>query len=110
MEAVEASVVWDGPRRDVLMLFVEPLTDLWQVDPACTPGEFNFLRELDENEEETGRIAGVEIVGFLTFRWWDDVPELPFLWHVPGYEPMPLRDVLQQLQIDLRARDLATTN
>lgn len=110
METVEASVVWDGPQRDILMLFVEPLMDLWQVDPVCTPGELNILQELNEDEEETGRIAGVEIVGFLDFDWWDDVPDLSFLWHVRGYAPMPLRDVLQHLQRELGARDLASAD
>lgn len=101
METVKASFMWDGPERDILILFVEPTPDLWQVDPDDLY-EVLVLRALDENEQETGEIAGVEIMDFLRFDRWEHLPELPMLWQIPGWEPLPLVDVLKREQGLLR--------
>ncbi|HEX9987933.1 MAG TPA: hypothetical protein VGE45_05570 [Chloroflexia bacterium] len=97
METVEASFTWDGPTRDILYLFVEPTPTPWGVDPD---DEFQVLvlRVLDENEQETDKIAGVEIIDFLDFDRWGDLPRLPLLWQIPGWEPLPLEEVLKREQ------------
>lgn len=97
METVEASFTWDGPGRDILYLFVEPTPSPWGVDPD---DEFQVLvlRALDENEQETEEIAGVEIMDFLDFDRWEDLPKLLLLWQIPGWEPLPLAEVLKRKQ------------
>ena len=102
METVRASYVWPGPDRDVLTLLAEPSPGLWAVAPVDS--EIAVILELDDEERETGRIAGVELVGFLSFGRWDDLPELPMQWQLPSRKPLPLTDLLKRLQRQLRAR------
>lgn len=63
-----------------------------------------IFRELDANEEPTGRVAGIEILDLLRFDQWDALPRFPLLWQAPGQEPLPLVDLLQRLQPELRER------
>lgn len=98
---VKASFNWDDPERDILRLFVEPTPSLWEIDPD-DEYQVLVLRVLDENEEMTDGIAGVEMIDFLHFERWDDLPELPMLWQIPGWEPLPLMDVLKRGQALLR--------
>ncbi len=108
MEVVKASLLWDGPKRDIAILFVEPTPEPWQVDPD-DEFEILVLRVLDENEEETDEIAGIEIIDFLEFDRWGDIPKVPFLWQLPGGEPLPADELLRRMQRELRveARVLA---
>jgi hypothetical protein len=106
MDIVKASIMWAGPRNDLLQVFVEPTPDMWGVTwddlPDDIDVEFVVFRELDANEEPTGRVAGVEILDFLRFDRWDAVPRFPLLWQLPGWEPLPLVDLLRRLQPQLR--------
>ncbi|HEY7065602.1 MAG TPA: hypothetical protein VII06_29275 [Chloroflexota bacterium] len=108
MDIVKASTMWAGPRNDLLQVFVEPTPTPWGVTwddlPDDLDDEFVVFRELDANEEPTGRVAGIEILDFLRFDRWDAVPRFPLLWQVPGQEPLPLVDLLKRLQPELRER------
>lgn len=108
MDIVRASVCWDGPSRDILQLFVEPTPEPWGITWDDVPDDdidrIGVFRELDANEEPTGRVAGIEILDFLRFDRWDAVPRFPLLWQLPGWEPLPLMDLLQRLQPELRER------
>ena len=97
--------MWPGAEIDVLTVFVEPTPDLWEAD--CVDNSFSVfvLLALDENEEETGEIAGIEIVGFLEFDHWDEIPDLPILWQLPGQEPLTLVQLLKRQQRQLRERE-----
>jgi hypothetical protein len=105
MDVVKASTTYHG---DVLRVFVEPAIMEWIVDPLDDALDVAFFLEVEDTEipepKETGRIAGVEIVGFLDFDQWDALPELPLLWQLDGWEPLPLPELLKRLQRDLRAR------
>lgn len=100
MKTVRASFVWPGSRIDVLRLLVEPTPPLWEADPI--DDDFAVYLTLDEDEQETGEIAGFEVLGFLGFDRWDALPELPILWHVANWEPLPLVDLLKREQTGLR--------
>lgn len=104
MEKVRASIVWPGPEIDVLRLFVEPGPPLWEADPI--DDEFAVFLTLDEDEQETGEIAGFEILGFLGFDRWEALPELPVLWQVADWEPLPIVDLLKREQTLLKKRHL----
>jgi hypothetical protein len=105
---VGASICWDGPERDILIVFVEPAIMEWIVDPLEEALDVAFFLEVDDAEakepRETGRIAGVEIVGFLEFDQWAALPDLPLHWQLGDWEPLPLVDLLKRLQLELRAR------
>src|SRR3989304_496910 len=104
METVRATATWDRGRY---CLWAEPSGGM-----AFTPEPFDgdptacLLLEIDENEQETGRIAGAEIVGFLEFDRWETVPKLPILWQLPGSGPLPLDELLKRQQKLLRRQSL----
>ncbi len=108
MDVVTASTMWAGPSNDLLQVLVEPTPEPWGVTWDDLPDDvdvgFVVFRELDANEEPTGRVAGIEILDFLRFDRWDAVPRFPLLWQVPGWEPLPLVDLLRRLQAELRER------
>lgn len=98
--------MWTGSDKDVMMLFREP-TPLWEADPVDDEWQFFVLLTIDEeNEQETGEISGIEILGFLEFDRWDAIPEYPVLWQVADWEPLPMGDLLQREQAVLRKRHL----
>lgn len=101
METIEASIMWDGPERDVLCVFREP-TPLWEADPSDQSDSLYVLLALDENEQETGDIAGIEVLDFLSFADWHALPELPSLWKVGDAAPLPLVELLKSVQAELR--------
>ncbi len=103
MEKVNALLLWPGPEIDVLTVFVEPSPKLWAADPDAD-GTIVVLRALDEHEQETGSVAGVEIVGFLDFDRWTELPDLPVLWKLPDSEPLPLEALLRRAQAELCQR------
>ncbi|MCX6021953.1 MAG: hypothetical protein NTZ05_09535 [Chloroflexi bacterium] len=103
METVSASLCWDGQGRDIIYLFREPTPALWIADPDDDIAEFSVLRVLDEQEQETGEIAGIEIVDFLKFNQWSDLPDLPLLWQAPDQEPLPYQEVLRRAQASFHA-------
>lgn len=99
METVTASLLWSDAEGDILTLFVEPLSASWEA--RSRDQEIYLLDALDENEKKTGRLAGIRIVGFLTFSRWEDLPKLPMRWYVAGYDPLPLAELLQRVQRSL---------
>lgn len=99
METVTASLLWSDAEGDILTLFVEPLSASWEA--RSHDQEIYLLDTLDENEEKTGQLAGIRIVGFLTFNRWKDLPKLPMRWHVTGYDPLPLAELLRRVQRSL---------
>lgn len=109
MAVVKATYTWSGPHHDVLVLWVDdPSLGEW-IATATDDERVAVLREADERDRETGRIAGVEIVGFLDFDRWESLPKLGLRWHVPGDEPLPLEDLLRRLQGELRQQTLAAS-
>jgi hypothetical protein len=99
-------MTWDGPARDILYVFIEPTPD-WG---ATYHNEVvSILRELDERDEATGKIVGVEILDFLRYDRWDDLPKLDLLWQLPGQQPLPLDELLKREQQRLRREALAAT-
>ena len=99
--------MWAGPRNDLLQVLVEPMLRFGATSddvPDELLGDVVTFRELDENEEPTGRVAGIEILDFLRFDRWDALPRFPMLWQLPGQEPLALADLLQRLQPELRER------
>ena len=87
------------------------------VEPALPSGavvhdeDLILYRALDRNEEPTGPVTGIEVIGFLEFDRWEDLPQLDLLWQLPGQEPLPLDELLRRLQRELRqqARQVAST-
>ncbi len=101
MVTVRASSTWDGPAVDILRVFAEPSP----VSGAEVHDEdVVFYRALDEGEEPTGDITGVEIIGFLSFDRWDELPSLSIRWQLPGWEPLSLPDLLKRKQQELQQR------
>lgn len=102
METVKASATWSR-EADRYTLWVED-----QAAGAFVPDSLEdyplaaLLLELDEAEQETGRIAGFEIPGFLEFDRWDALPELDLLWQLPGQEPLPLNELQKREERRLR--------
>jgi len=97
--AVRATVVWDGPGADIIRVFVEPPLPSGAV---VHDEDVILYRALDQNEEPTGPVTGVEIIGFLEFNRWDALPQLDLLWQLPGQEPLPLDELLKREQRRLR--------
>lgn len=99
MVAVRATLVWDGPEVDIIRVFVEPALPSGAV---VHDDDVILYRALDQNEEPTGPVTGVEIIGFLTFDRWDTLPKLDLLWQLPGQDPLPLDELLKREQRRLR--------
>ncbi|HEY7035283.1 MAG TPA: hypothetical protein VH482_28350 [Thermomicrobiales bacterium] len=102
MATVTASFTWPGPDTDVLRIFVEPTPEPWGAE--AVDEDVLLFRALNDREELTDRIAGLEIVGFLDFDRWEDLPETDLQWRLPGQPAQPLADLLRTLQPELRAR------
>jgi hypothetical protein len=111
LETVRASFSWSGPDDDRLYAFVEPFRRHWIADsvdgpdPSVASGSVFVLWELDRDPDElgpgdeareTGRVAGIEMLDFLRFDRWDELPTLPMLWQLPGWEPLPLDEMLKR--------------
>lgn len=106
MEKVRASCTW-SEDADRLALWAEPSAGhAFVAEPFDDDPLNSLLLELDEDERETGRVAGVEMLGFSEFSRWDTVPKLPILWSLPGRPALPLGVLLRQLQQEIR-EDLA---
>ena len=107
MAIVKSSMSWSGSMGDVLSLWVDdPRVPSWLTFSTDHDLVALFL-EVDEDENETGRVAGLEIVGFLEFEAWDELPDLGLLWQVADWEPLPLVDLLQREQQALRQQQTA---
>ena len=102
METVRASFTWTGPDHDALRLWREPPSHV-PISSDVLDGDIALFREIDADDEPTGPIAGVEIVGFLTFDRWRHLPKTRLLWQLPGWPPLTLGALLKRLQRELRA-------
>ena len=105
MERVKASATWSSDV-DRYVLWAEPSAGRFVPEPLDDDPAASVMLEVDEAGQETGRIAGVEIA-LREFDRWDSVPELPILWQLPGREPLPLKELLQQVQRALRQETMA---
>lgn len=76
---------------------------MWAAEPVKPgSGHIYIYHTLDRNRQRTGQLAGVHIVGFLDFDDWDELPDLPILWQLPGKEPEPLTSLLRSEQERVR--------
>ena len=101
MDTVTARETWT-PQSDVYTLWAEPPASRWVASPGEGTVLVAILHELDDAERETGRIAGVEIIGFSTFERWSAIPDLPTRWRLDGGPSQPLAKLLQRRQRQLR--------
>lgn len=107
-EVVRAWVWWPGPRINVLRVFRdEALSGEQDTEVLDEGARVAAFWELDEREERTGRLAGVEIVDFLTFNKWGQLPKSNSYWQLPGWDPLPLSKLLKRKQQELREESLA---
>lgn len=101
---------WGGPGKDILTLIIN--APLPPYGASITDDDRVVLyRLLDDREEATGPIVGIEIDDFLGidiaaagFDGWDSLPALPERWQQDGREPLLLTDLLKLLQAELQAR------
>ncbi|MGI8552430.1 MAG: hypothetical protein ACR2PL_16820 [Dehalococcoidia bacterium] len=104
MKIVPARIVWE-PGRDTFTLLADEHSRFGFIAEP-TNGRFaSMLWEVDEQEQVTGAVAGVEILDFMGFSDWEDLPKLPLLWQVSGSEPLPLDELLKRAQGELRSQD-----
>jgi hypothetical protein len=101
MQTQQASVIWGGARRDILILLAEPTPEYWITD--LLDDQIVLYRGADQHYQLTGQIAGLEIIGFLHFENWDKLPNLPILWQLPQWDPLPLDQLLKRKQLILRS-------
>lgn len=106
METVTADLSWSGPEHDVLTLFVVPRPEEWT--PVSIDGESSLFVAGDLGADDSGisarEVAGLEIVGFLGFDGWADLPDLDLLWRVGEADPLPLEELLKTRQQELLRR------
>jgi hypothetical protein len=109
METLRTSATWSRDA-DRYCLWVDDLAGgAFVPDPLDGYPLASLLLELDAAEQETGRIAGFEVLGFLEFDRWDALPKLDVLWQLPGQEPLPLEELLKREQERLRQHVSART-
>ena len=104
METRRVFVLWDGPEHDILSLLPEPWQENFGADPDEDDIRLVLYRRLDEHEEATGEVIGVEILDFLTFERWHALSGMPHQWQIQNDEPLPLPILLRRLQVELRKR------
>jgi len=80
----------------------------WSTIPV--DADIAVFRALDGDEEPNGPVAGIEIMDFLDFNRWEDLPRFPFLWELAGWGPLPLDDLLRRVQRELRAESFAASS
>jgi hypothetical protein len=102
MAVTKAYMSWTRPETDVLGLWVDDRTLGDWLAFSTDDDLVALLLEVDDNDERTGRVAGLEIVGFLEFDRWEMLPDLGMVWQVADWEPMPLVDLLKREQENLR--------
>jgi len=108
METRPVDLVWDGAGRDIVTLLLGHPTQHYGADVSEADDRVILYRQLDERQEATGEVVGVEIEDFLEFDHWDALPSVAALWQAPGKPALQLRDLLQQLQGELRAQALTS--
>jgi len=104
METKRMMAAWGGPERDVLAILPGYPTPDFSGVPLNESGELVAYELLDGAEEPTGEIVGVEIVGFLEFDEWDEIPDLPVRWSINDGPAESPKEALRILQGQLRAR------
>ncbi len=86
---------------DVVTLWAEPPKADWETEGTEDPLVAVFW-EVDPAGNRTGAVAGIEIIGFKGFDRWENIPDLPGLWRLDGKEPLPLKEVLKEVQRSLK--------
>ncbi|MGH2558759.1 MAG: hypothetical protein ACRDJH_06825 [Thermomicrobiales bacterium] len=118
MEATRVSARWGGADRDILTILVDPWPRDYGADPDDEDDRVVYYRLLDDRDEATGEIVGIEIDDFVGteakdylgvtdlvgFDAWDALPVLPQRWQLRDWEPLSLVDLLKRLQASLGAR------
>lgn len=99
METIRMSYSWGGPTRDVLAVIdvTAPEFSAALLDDYDDP-EVVVYRVLDHDEEPNGDIVGIEIVGFLDFDRWEEIPVLPMRWSIGDGPARSPREALHDLQ------------
>ncbi len=97
---IPAAVTWAGPRNDVVTVLSITITSDYLAAPT-NDMDVILYRQV-EHEEPVGSVVGIEIVDFLDFDRWNDLPVLDLLWQLPKQEPLPLTIALQRVQHQLR--------
>lgn len=80
------------------MLLVDPEPEHGFVPDPLDEPLAALLIEIGPTGRETGRVVGVEIVGFSAFRAWHTIPITPQLWSVSGAAEEELADTLKSEQ------------
>lgn len=97
---VDASITTND--WDVVTLWADPPTsNEWEVE-GLEDSLATIFWEVDANGKRTGRIVGIEIVGFLEFDAWDSFPDLETLWRIKGKDPKPVHELLKEIQTEVR--------
>jgi hypothetical protein len=104
METKRVVAVWGGPERDILTLLPPPMTKDYGGDPDEEDLRLVLFREYDECDELTGAIIGLQIDDFTSFDRWHALPRLSTLWQIDDREPLPLDELLRQLQRTFRVQ------
>ncbi|MFN8534149.1 MAG: hypothetical protein U0556_11440 [Dehalococcoidia bacterium] len=102
MTVRRAAVFWDGPAEDAVWLLMDPGPELWE--RVVLTDRVALLQALDEYEQPTGDLAGIEVGGFLGFDAWDSLPDLPIRWQVGNDPPRSLEELLPIVQVGLLAQ------
>lgn len=106
MATVSAWAWWPGPETNVLRLFSDPMPEDVVSDPWVDDDDVTLYTKLGERDGARGQIVGIEIIDFLDFDRWDDLPKLDARWQLPDWEPLPLDELLKRVQRELRQRQL----
>lgn len=102
METVNASIVWDGPERDQIILLADPPMPY---DVRILDDDLILYVGVDREDKTTGQVVGVEVLDFLSFNRWGELPDDGQAWKLASAEPVPLSDLLKGLQEDLAHED-----
>jgi hypothetical protein len=89
---------WGGPEHDIVSVRPSARVPWFSGDPSWEEETLVFWRILDDDDEPTGEIVGVEIDEFLRFERWDLIPTTPDLWQLDEESPLPPVDLLRRLQ------------
>ena len=105
MDTIRATIEWT-PEIDRFVLWADDLAGAAFVPEPFGDRTDSLLLEVDEQGQETGRIVGVEM-SLLSFDRWDDLPRLDVRWQLPGWEPLPLDELLRRVQSEFKSRAAA---
>jgi hypothetical protein len=106
VEILKVTNTWN-PESDVYALYAELTPSMFVPEPVPGLPCVSLLIELDERERETGRVIGIEVVGFSLCTDWTRLPKLHELWQLDGAEPTALPTLLTREQARLTAQTVS---